>query len=200
MKIDEYQTNAVSTAVYPKKYAIIYPTIGLAGEAGETADKLADLIVGKSKDAKETQENIILEIGDVMWYLATTSNDLGVSLSECLSISLGDHYDDFLDAQDQAVRITQYDVSYEVVYPVFKLFGAIGKVSELVKKYVRDDSEIMDDIRKHRICNAIGETFKYLSCVAFDLSIEMSWCAEKNIEKLFSRKERNVVHGDGDNR
>jgi len=198
MKIDEYQMKAVSTAVYPKKYSLIYPTIGLAGEAGEAADKLADLILGNWDSEK--QKDIVFELGDVMWYLATTANDIDVSLSDCICIALGEQYEKFIDAQDHSVRVTTYNVESEVAYPSLKLIGAIGKVSELVKKYVRDDNEVLSDIRKNKIACAVGETFQHLSCLAFDLHIEINLCAEKNIEKLFSRKERNVVHGDGDNR
>jgi len=135
-----------------------------------------------------------------MWYLATVSNDINVSLSDCICIALGEHYDTFIDAQDHSVRVTTYNVETEVAYPALKLIGAIGKVSELVKKYVRDDDEVLSEIRKNKIACAVGETYQFLSCLAFDLNIEIELCAEKNIEKLFSRQKRNVVHGDGDNR
>ena len=33
MKLDEYQMRAESTAIYPTEYAIVYPALGLTGEA-----------------------------------------------------------------------------------------------------------------------------------------------------------------------
>lgn len=38
MTMNEYQNLALETAVYPQP--IIYPTLGLTGEAGEVADKV----------------------------------------------------------------------------------------------------------------------------------------------------------------
>jgi hypothetical protein len=41
--LDEYQTAARSTAIYPKQVAVLYPVLGLTGEAGETAEKVRDI-------------------------------------------------------------------------------------------------------------------------------------------------------------
>ena len=40
MNFEEYQFNTEKTAIYPKKYGIIYTILGLANEAGEVAGKL----------------------------------------------------------------------------------------------------------------------------------------------------------------
>lgn len=40
MKINEYQLKALETAIYPEDCKIIYPALGLTGEAGEVSDKV----------------------------------------------------------------------------------------------------------------------------------------------------------------
>ena len=113
--IDEYQIKAVSLALYSKQYKTIYPCLGLCGESGEVAEKLIPFLLG----AKMTQDqltDIKLEIGDVLWYLATTAHDIGMKLSECISLNLGDTYEKFRDAQDKSVTLEFYNSKLEIVY------------------------------------------------------------------------------------
>ena len=56
---DEYQEKAKATAIYPKKDALPYLSLGLVSEAGEVAGKIKKLI----RDG--TQSDVASEIGDV---------------------------------------------------------------------------------------------------------------------------------------
>ena len=81
MTINEYQKCALETAVYPEQYKVIYPALGLSGEAGEVADKIKKVI--RDEDCTVTDEKrkaIAMEIGDVLWYCATLAHDLGYDL------------------------------------------------------------------------------------------------------------------------
>jgi NTP pyrophosphatase (non-canonical NTP hydrolase) len=46
----------------------------------------------------------------------------------------------------------------------------------------------------------LGDVLWYLSALATELDTNLSSVADKNIQKLFSRKERGVLKGSGDNR
>ena len=81
MNFNEYQKIARSTAVYPEEYKVVYPALGLCGEAGEVADKIKKTIRGDSS-LDEVTGDIAMELGDVLWYVATLADDLGVDLED----------------------------------------------------------------------------------------------------------------------
>ena len=89
MTINEYQEGALRTAIYPESRRIIYPTLGLTGEAGEVADKVKKVIRDNNDEfTDERKQQIALELGDVMWYAATLAHDLGYSLDEICQMNL----------------------------------------------------------------------------------------------------------------
>ena len=45
---NSYQRSATRTAIYPDKHKILYPALGLAGEAGEVANKVCLLYTSPS--------------------------------------------------------------------------------------------------------------------------------------------------------
>lgn len=89
MKLNDYQKEALSTAVYGSGDKIIYPTLGLAGEAGEVADKVKKVLRDNAGEFDEVQKvKIAAEIGDVLWYIAALSNDLGFSLEDIANMNI----------------------------------------------------------------------------------------------------------------
>ena len=81
MNFNEYQKIARSTAVYPEEYKVVYPALGLCGEAGEVADEIKKT-VGGDRPLEEVTGNIADELGDVLWYLAILADDLEVDLED----------------------------------------------------------------------------------------------------------------------
>lgn len=83
MTLNEYQHEALKTAQYPSEMRIIYPALGLNGEAGEVADKVKKVIRDDNQTySPEKRKEIALEVGDVLWYVATMAYDLGFSLEQ----------------------------------------------------------------------------------------------------------------------
>jgi len=86
----EYQSRACETAIFPKKQAMEYLTLGLTGEAGEIANKVKKFIRdGAAKDeylAKRIE--IGYEIGDVMWYCAVLAEELEMNLGHIMEKNL----------------------------------------------------------------------------------------------------------------
>jgi len=84
MKFSEYQKKSRKTAIYPRAGRnYIYPTLGLAGESGEVAEKIKKVIRDKGgKVDKETKEMLEKELGDVLWYVSQIASELGLSMNK----------------------------------------------------------------------------------------------------------------------
>ena len=91
MNFNEYQELIKKTWGYPNAGKnLIYPALKLAGESGEAADKIGkwwrnkDILgVLNSRDLTEEEtQALILELGDVLWYLAALSIELNLPFEE----------------------------------------------------------------------------------------------------------------------
>lgn len=84
LSFEEYQEAARATALYPKRLNNLeYPTLGLAGEAGEVANvvkKIQRDFGGEITD--ETRAKLKDELGDVLWYICACADELGLTLEE----------------------------------------------------------------------------------------------------------------------
>lgn len=84
MKFEDYQTEAKQTALYPNRLKNLeYPTLGLAGEAGEVANvvkKIQRDFGGEITD--EIRAKLKDELGDVLWYVSACADELGLTLAE----------------------------------------------------------------------------------------------------------------------
>ena len=81
----EYQARAFTTAVYPHKGKgnWTYAMLGLAGETGETSEKLKKAIRDDGGIVTEERRAAIKkELGDVLWYIAALSTELNLDLQE----------------------------------------------------------------------------------------------------------------------
>ena len=87
--LDMYQQVAKTTAIYPREQAIIYPTLGLTGEAGEVANKVKKIIRDDGNKINESLvQEISAEIGDCLWYISVLADDIGCKLSDIANTNL----------------------------------------------------------------------------------------------------------------
>lgn len=81
LSFDAYQAQAATTAIYPEQHRIVYPVLGLAGEAGEVSEKVKKIIRDFDGDfSDEKRHEIAQELGDMLWYVAALASDLGYDL------------------------------------------------------------------------------------------------------------------------
>ncbi len=87
---DKYQKKCKQTAVYPKVgKSFVYPLLGLVGETGEVSEKIKKLFRDdKGKLTHERKEEIKKELGDVLWYMAQLSTELGIKFSSVVKGNL----------------------------------------------------------------------------------------------------------------
>lgn len=83
---------------------------------------------------------------------------------------------------------------------VLGLVGEAGETADKVKKVLRDKDGVVSEEDKKEIAKELGDVIWYVASIARYLDVPFSEVAKMNIEKLSSRKERNKLHGAGDNR
>ncbi len=128
-------------------------------------------------------DNLAKEAGDVMWYAFRI-------IDEChVAISGGWEYKEADTPADSPML--RYTVGTYV---------HVSRLAEIAKKVIRDNNgKIPDNKIDDIIDNAIGVLGVLQSFIeSHGLSLEQ--CAIANIEKLMSRKSRNVIQGSGDDR
>lgn len=95
ISINEYQEVANSTDLTVGKgqgvlsISFMDKILGLVGESGEIADKVKKIL--RDQDAKMNEadrQELIKELGDVLWYVATIATNLEVNLSEVATMNL----------------------------------------------------------------------------------------------------------------
>jgi len=95
MTLDEYQAAIVgfdtNTA---RNYDLrdgtyVDKILGLVGEAGELADKYKKIIRDKGSVISGTDNaELVKELGDVLWYVATLARYLGTTLDDVASLNV----------------------------------------------------------------------------------------------------------------
>ena len=198
----EYMRHARSTALYldttraPAISGLMYSTLGIVSELSEflhAADTYRKKIIAKP------YIDVIKEAGDVLWYAANIFQDIGINSWEPeLVCSLGMIGD-----------IPQYDGLSRWS------MGHAGQIAGAVKKIYRDQP--IDTLKEFPIAihnedsRALIE--QSLQAIVFhvidmaslangqaDMIDTFRFIMNVNIEKLYSRRDRGMLHGSGDDR
>ena len=76
----------------------------------------------------------------------------------------------------------------------------VGRIAEIAKKMIRDSSGVFPPEKLPVVKNSICQILLFLFNICIQWSINMDDVAQANIDKLFSRRDRGVLSGSGDNR
>lgn len=178
MTITEYEQQAAATAVYPDGSA--YPYLGLIEEVGEAAGVLAK--AERDNDGvmdDERREQLLKELGDVLWMIAAVTRAAGGSLAEELE------RDEFRQRDD----MNRHD-AYSAEVLVSMLSGYAADLLDYWADEALDEWQLL----------ITGGAFIVWERLCFQLGFQPVDVARTNLAKLASRKRRGVIHGSGDTR
>lgn len=101
----------------------------------------------------------------------------------------------FNSYQSETEQTVVYDEDSALEYLALGLNGEAGEVAEKIKKHIRDGKELDEDFAKE-----LGDVLWYLARLTDELGADLGDVAEANLDKLLDRRDRGVIHGEGDNR
>lgn len=90
LDFESYSANALAFAIYPNKgNNITYTTLGLAGEAGEVAEKVKKMIRDDGGVLTDSfKKEVLKELGDLQWYILTTAYEIGYTLQDVARVNI----------------------------------------------------------------------------------------------------------------
>ena len=92
MTPNEYQRNTMRTAsgisTSCPENLLLQGVMGMLGEAGEALDIVKKVMFQGHELNEATKEHLIRELGDVLWYVATTAEALNVPLETVMQVNI----------------------------------------------------------------------------------------------------------------
>ena len=88
----------------------------------------------------------------------------------------------------------------DFTYPALGLVEEAGEVAGKYAKAVRDCNGNIDGERRDAIKKELGDVMWFVAELSTLLGLTLEEVMAANIEKLSSRKARNCIHGNGDDR
>lgn len=173
MDIDAHVTATDETARYPgagSGDAIALAYVAL-GLAGETSELL-------EKVAADDTLGIAAEAGDVLWYCSRFHRECRIDPT----LTFGS------DGHDEPTD------------PMVALVIAAGRIAELVKKAIRDDSGALTDARRGALIESLGRLAAAWLALHAAHGLDPGATAQANVDKLLGRMRRDTIAGSGDER
>lgn len=88
MNVKEYEDFMSTSKVYDC-LPIVYPILGMNGEAGEAAEKVKKCLRDNNGVfGEQIKVDIMRELADVLWYIWATADDMGYTLEDVMEIGM----------------------------------------------------------------------------------------------------------------
>jgi NTP pyrophosphatase (non-canonical NTP hydrolase) len=190
MSVEDYSAKALTTAIYPGRNetgGVLYATLGLVGEVGETGELFLE-----DKDFERSATTP--ELGDVLWYINALADELewglpGVHNEVCYRLGI-DVANIFLASSRSAIP---WRLHAELVVKT-------GAIANKVKKALRDDKGVITEDRASHLRVLLSQAYEVYIQLVWACDLDLHAVMVYNIDKLFDRKQRGALGGDGDKR
>lgn len=204
-QFDDYEAFVAETAIFPAERGISYCLTKLCGEIGEVHDKVSLLV--QSHDAygdrffdmgltEEEVHSIILELGDVLWYTTALCRQFGVTLY------------DLYQLEPELDPIIEYGSEISFLMYLSRMSYHAGAIAERSGKMIRDkggdgtdSSYLSDEAYVSTVVTHLHHLLEFIEMAAHGIHwMRLADVMEENVKKLSSRRARDVIKGDGDER
>lgn len=186
MTFNEYQIKAQKTDIRQHygqlNRRLVLSSWGLCEETEELLNAYLawDILTSDSYllDGFSTSDpsSVIKEAGDCLWYVQSILWEL------CIG----------------ELCVRQWDTIS--LYDEISITEAVAKIQQELKKLYRDDWGYLSIERRERFLSLFSSYLTKLETMLLEVGSSLTEAMELNIEKLYSRKERGVIQGDGDDR
>ena len=107
----------------------------------------------------------------------------------------------FKEYEDTILPLAKYpDIESNYVYPALGLAGESGEYVDKIKKIIRDKEGLISAEDRVSLLKELGDVLWYITACAMELQSDLDEVAAMNVAKLLDRHDRNVIHGEGDDR
>lgn len=183
MDYNDFQQQALTTAIYPVDRELDYTVLGLGSEIGELAEVYANAKKGFFGNFMGADAQLALgECGDVFWYVAATADALGLQLDWVLKQS-------FTEIHHASKGLTLVD-----------MVVAHGAIAGILKKSIRDEGGFISHETERRIAFELCDIWHHTAQFIYLVGGTENGVMQANLNKLADRKARGVLKGSGDNR
>lgn len=103
-----------------------------------------------------------------------------------------------------------FAVNDDLMHFTFGLLEEAGEAAGILKRLFRDDEGYWDesstrdfmlsDMAAEKLKAELGDILWHIALIAYNLGYTLDGIAEHNLDKLQSRKQRDVIKGSGDDR
>lgn len=179
----------------------------LSGISEETGEVLEAFCQTSQQSDDGLLPDTVMELMDVTWYIFESARSFGLSLSDIIDNAASEmvetdvRFDDHTEVSildDELGR--GYLSSEDASTCIYALIINVGKLHGNAKRMWRDDNGTWNASRIAKIQDCLSAC---LSCVfgavnSLGYTVEIAF--EELIKKLFSRRDRGMIHGSGSHR